>query len=262
MKRGSTELFDTFARHIKYVNKDIFLLVHDLLTEEIKNSYHALEYLIIKNIDAKLAKMVINTNDTVLNIGCGLPLNEIMFKSWGVKKIVGIDVNKDIIEKGKSHLRNFHIDDIELLVGDALNLDYPDNSFDVVVSFSAIEHIQGWENYEKWIKNMSRIAKRNVVLTTSNRKNQIVYFLSKLFPHSYYEYFFAPAQIQQLFKEYNLKITHFETSTLMCNEYIPFLSDKFRYNIYTLKFNLFLEQLRKKFFKNYGGRMGFIADKS
>ena len=205
--------------------------------------------------------MVIDKNDSVLNVGCGLPMNEIMFKSWGVKKVVGIDVDSDIVEKGKGWLKNLNIDGIDLHAGDALNIDYPDNSFDVVVSFSAIEHVHGWQNYEKWIESMSRVAKRNILLTTSNRKNWIISSLSKLFPHSYYVYFFTPKQIEGLLLEHNLKIAHFDTNTLICNEYIPFLPNKFKYNTYTLRLNLFLERVRRNLFKNYGGRMGFIGEK-
>mgnify|MGYP000486370653 CR=1 FL=1 len=249
------------ADTIQYINKRTLLIIYELLTEELRNSYHTLEYLFIKNIDTKLARVVINKNNSVLNVGCGLPINEIIFRSWGVKKVVGIDIDKEVIEKGKSWLQKLNIDNVELHVGDALNIDYPDNSFDVVVSFSAIEHVQGWKNYEKWIKEMSRVAKKYIVLTTSNRKNWIIYVLSKLFPHSYYEYFFTPEQIERLLLKHNLKIVHFETNTLMCNEYIP-LPDKFKYNILTLRLNIFLDQMREKFLKNYGGRMGFIGVKN
>lgn len=261
MGRDNKAILELFADNIKYTNKETFSIIYELLLKEVKTPYHALEYLFIKDIDAKLAKMAIDKNDSVLNVGCGLPLNEIMFKSWGVKKVVGIDVDKDVIEKGKSWLKNLNIDGIELRVGDALNIEYPDNAFDVVVSFSAIEHVQGWQNYEKWIENMSRVAKRDIVLTTSNRKNQIIYNLSKLFPHSYYEYFFTPRQIEGLFLKNNLKIVHFETNTLICNEYIPFLPNKFKYNTHILRLNVFLESVRGNFFKNYGGRMGFVGEK-
>jgi ubiquinone/menaquinone biosynthesis C-methylase UbiE len=249
-----------FAAKANRVEKDVFLPLYEHLLKETGSSIYALRYLIIKSIDSSLSRKVIREGDSVLNMGCGFPINEVMFKSWGAGKIASIDIDKSVIEKGKVWLRNLNIDDIELDVGDALNIGYPDNSFDVVVSFSAIEHVKGWENYEKWIAEMSRVAKRNVVLTTSNRKNRMLYFLSRF--HGGFEHFFTREEMERLFGQHNMSVVLFDANTLWYSNYLPFIPAKFKQNKYTLRLDLLVEKLtRLNAFKGCGGRMGFIAEK-
>lgn len=251
------DIAERFADKIEWVDKETFIRLCDLLLEEIGSPVHVLEYMNIKSIDARLAKMVVGKDDSILNVGCGLPINEIIFKSWGVKEVVGFDIDESVIEKGKRWTKDLNMD-VDLRVGDALNPGYPEGSFDIVVSFSAMEHVRGWHNYEKWIENMSKTARRNVVLTTSNRNNCLLYMLSRLVPHKYYEHFFSPKQIEELFLNRGVTLDHFETNTLMCNEYIP-LPRFVRYSKPALEFNLFLERLQQQHLKNCGARMGFIG---
>ena len=249
-----------FAAGANQVEKDVFLPIYEHLSQETRSSIYALRYLIIKSIDSSLSRKVIREGDSVLNIGCGFPMNEIMFKSWGAGRIVGIDVDKSVIEKGKVWLKDLNVDDIELHVGDALNIEYPDNSFDVVVSFSAIEHVKGWENYEKWVAEMSRVAKRDVVLTTSNRKNWLLYFLSRF---GGFEHFFTRKEIERLFSRHNVSVVLFDANTLWYSGYIPYIPGKFKSNRWTLQLDLFVEKLtRLNALRGCGGRMGLIGEKA
>lgn len=249
-----------FAAGANQVEEDVFLPIYEHLWKETRSSIYALRYLIIKSIDSSLSRKVIIEGDSVLNIGCGFPMNEVMFRSWGAGRIVGIDVDKSVIEKGKAWLKDLNVDDIELHVGDALNIGYPDNSFDVVVSFSAIEHVEGWGNYEKWIGEISRVAKRNIVLTTSNRKNRMLYFLSRF---GGFEHFFTREEIERLFSQHNARVVMFDTNTLWYTGYLPYIPDRLKSNKCTLRFDLSVEKLvRFDAFKGRGGRMGFIAEKT
>jgi ubiquinone/menaquinone biosynthesis C-methylase UbiE len=249
-----------FAARANQVEKDVFLPIYEHFLKETRSSIYALRYLIIKGIDSSLSRKVIKEGDSVLNVGCGFPINEVMFRSWAAGRIVGIDVDKSIIEKGKVWLNNLNINDVELHVGDALNLEYPDKSFDVVVSFSAIEHVRGWENWGKWIAEMSRVAKRNVVLITSNRKNRILCFLSRF--HSGFEHFFTREEIERLFGQHDMNVVLFDANTLWYSSYLPLIPAKLKLNKCTLRFDLLVEKLtRISALKGHGGRMGFIAEK-
>ena len=80
----------------------------------------------------------------VLNIGCAEPIDEMQF----VEKVdtwVALDINEKLIktaeEIAKSKLCPELFKKLEFIQGDATNLSFEDGSFDVVVSFSAIEHI-------------------------------------------------------------------------------------------------------------------------
>ena len=240
--------------------KDIILTIYEYLLKELKNPYLVIEYLFIRSIDIRLAKIAIERGDRVLNIGCGYPVAEIIFNSWGIKNIVGVDVDDKIIQKGREWLDESGVN-AELHQGDALFLDFPKKCFDVVLSFSAIEHVKGWENYERWIKNMGNTTKRRLVLTTSNRKNFILYLLGQLVRMEGYEHFFTRNEIENLLFKYGLKVTYFDTNTLWCSAYIPLIPTKFKFNKCTLSFDLLMEKLRKNVLKSWGGRMGFVAEK-
>ena len=226
-----------------------------------RNSYHTIEYLLIKSIDSRLSKMVVRKGGSVLNVGCGYPINEIIFSRWGAKKIVGIDVDKSVIREGEKILDELKIDNVELYVTDALNLDqhFPIRSFDVVVSFSAIEHVNGIQKYEEWIRNMSDLTKRHIVLTTSNKNSYVIFLMNRMFK-VYNELFLTPRTVKELLVKNNLRVTHFETNTLICYEYLP-LPFKLRYNKFSLKPNIFLNEMQRKLLKNIGGRMGFVCEK-
>lgn len=52
--------------------------------------------------------------------------------------VVGIDIDEPAIAYAASHFRR---DNLDFLAGDALNLPFPDNSFDVVVCSQVYEHV-------------------------------------------------------------------------------------------------------------------------
>jgi len=251
------------AARLNCVDREVLSVIYSSLLREFRNPYLTIEYLFIKSIDSKLAKMAIKKGDRVLNIGCGYPINEIIFHSWGIaERIVGIDVNSETIRKGQKWLNNLGINDVELYQRDALSLDFPRESFDVVVSFSAMEHVRGWQGYERWIENMSNIAKREIVLTTSNRRNIPLFLLGQLVRMEGYEHFFTPNEIENLLSRHGLEVTYFDTNTLWTMGYIPYLPGRLQYNPVTVAFDLLVEKLREKVLRRYGGRMGFIARKA
>ncbi|MDT8069965.1 MAG: class I SAM-dependent methyltransferase [Terriglobia bacterium] len=51
----------------------------------------------------------------------------------------------------------------------ALNIPFPDNSFDVVFSNSLIEHVGGWEDQQQCAREMSRVGKRLWIQTPNRR---------------------------------------------------------------------------------------------
>lgn len=253
----------TMAANASLVDKEVMVCIYNQLSKSIKNPYVIAEYLIIKSIDTRLAKKVIKKGDNVLNIGCGYPINEMIIRSWGIAdRIVGIDISEEKISSGTKWLNDLGIKNVELYQKDALSLAFPEKSFDVVLSFSAIEHVKGWANYEKWVKNMSSIAKREIVLTTSNKNNALLSFLGRIVKMDSYEHYFAPGEIEDLLTKYGYKVTDFETNTLWTSAYIPYLPGRIKINPITVGFDLTIEKLLGKILKSCGGRMGFIAKKT
>lgn len=84
-------------------------------------------------IDRILGKLNIS-NAKILNIGCGTGHNMEVISHYG--DVYVIDNNDKALELLPKDTY------IEKKVCDACNLDYPDNFFDIVVSFDVFEHIQ------------------------------------------------------------------------------------------------------------------------
>jgi len=97
---------------------------------------------------------------TILDVGCGRcsPLKDVRKKCYKV----GLDIYEPYISKSKK----LRIHD-EYVVGDARTLPFPSNSFDYVIAIEVIEHLTKSDGL-KMIKEMERIAKKKIILTTPN----------------------------------------------------------------------------------------------
>lgn len=115
-------------------------------------------------------------NAEVLEIGCGDGLNTILFGLQGVKRAVGIDLDLRLNrpdEQGESVRRlvdgvvkamgvSKSLDQclsslpVELLTMDATRIEFPDRSFDLLLSRSALEHIHPLEKLFAEIERVMR----------------------------------------------------------------------------------------------------------
>ena len=68
--------------------------------------------------------------EKILDVGCGVGI----FIQYAPERIMGIDINPANIEFCKSN-------GYKAAVGDALKLDFPDNSFDAVHSYACDDHV-------------------------------------------------------------------------------------------------------------------------
>jgi len=103
-------------------------------------------------------------NMVVLDIGCGARCGPWIL-SGVVSKVVGIDVSGEAISYC---LKNWSKDNISYLMADAVDLPFPDQSFDAVVSFEVIEHLDDCQQY---LAEVSRVLKPAgvFILSTPNR---------------------------------------------------------------------------------------------
>jgi len=134
------------------------------------------------NISLQLSKMLCDyallskvnlLNKKVLNIGCSEPVDEVYWVNL-VKEWHALDINEAAIEVARklaaealpSHLYS----KLKFIVGDVTNLEINDY-YDVVVSFSAIDHIPGKENRRKAVNEMCRVLKPGgyLILSVPNR---------------------------------------------------------------------------------------------
>jgi SAM-dependent methyltransferase len=113
-------------------------------------------------------------NKRVLNVGCFEPIDEIIWAGL-VKEWVAIDLSPTSIEVARqivgAQLPLRLVNKIKFRVMNAQKLDFRDERFDVVLSFSVIDHIPDPEIRYRAIHEMARVVKANgyVVLTVPNR---------------------------------------------------------------------------------------------
>lgn len=97
---------------------------------------------------------------TILDVGCGHHSSLIGIKKGSLK--VGLDHYEPYISKSRSQsVHDFYV------LGDARELPFEANSFDCALATEVLEHLDKQEG-SKMIKEMERVAKKKILLTTPN----------------------------------------------------------------------------------------------
>ena len=101
----------------------------------------------LDRINRKLKReLMLSFSDVVLDIGCDKG-DLVSFLRPFCKKIIGIDINKEVIERSKNK---------DLMVMDARKTNFSDNYFTKIVSSMTIEHIP---DLKKTFEEIDRIIK-------------------------------------------------------------------------------------------------------
>lgn len=185
----------------------------------------------------------------ILNIGCAQPRDEINFAPR-IKEWIAIDLNKDVIEVSReavSKTLNPELaSKIRFQVADATKLPFGNDTFDIVVSFSTIDHIFSSGGRKKAIKEMSRVVKKGgyVIITVPNKLNFAYWFWSKKKTQAGYEYCFFPWELKRYLKEAKLKPLKFTSN-------------------FKISLGIWLDFLRLLFLpiEYFGFRMGYLSQK-
>lgn len=101
----------------------------------------------------------------ILDIGCGAGHGSYKLAKKGFKKVHGVDVSGDAIAYAKE---NWHLDNVEFSVGDAMSMPFKDNTFDIVTGFEVFEHLTDWR---KFLSEIKRVLKPSgmVYISTPNK---------------------------------------------------------------------------------------------
>jgi ubiquinone/menaquinone biosynthesis C-methylase UbiE len=79
-----------------------------------------------------------------LEIGCGRGIGvELILEKLGASSVCAVDLDPKMVELAAQHTSRFG-SRVELKVGDAAALPYPDAAFDAVFDFGIIHHISDW----------------------------------------------------------------------------------------------------------------------
>ncbi len=94
-----------------------------------------------------LQNLEVKKTDKLLDVGCGTAFYLSLFPC----KKTGIDPSKELLKQAN----------IPVIQGKAEALPFPDNSFDIVISLTAIHHADP----KKAVAEMFRVAKRDLVIS-------------------------------------------------------------------------------------------------
>ena len=126
----------------------------------------------------------------VLDAGCGTAYGSAIMAHAGALEVVGVDLAHHVLDAVRPRMPSR----VALEVADVGDLPFDDHSFDVVVCFEVIEHV---EDTERVLAELARVLASNGVLAISS-PNRDVYVSGN--PHHRYE--FVPDELDEALKRH------------------------------------------------------------
>ncbi|MGA3291486.1 MAG: class I SAM-dependent methyltransferase [Candidatus Bathyarchaeia archaeon] len=170
----------------------------------------------IKSIDRKLSSVFIKPGCTFCDVGGSGGIDAIPFAEAGAQGVI-IDIDTKSLKRGRDKTKQIKLHKISFICASATALPFSTETFDLVTSFSVIDHLPSKTDAREAIKEFSRVTKHNghVVVTIPNK----IFFLgtimmaSKKFlqPDSFFEQRFTPKELISYFSEFGLKITNYDS---------------------------------------------------
>jgi MPBQ/MSBQ methyltransferase len=113
----------------------------------------------------------------ILDCGCGIGgTSRYLAKKLGDKgDVTGITLSKEQVKRGMQLAKERDIPNVELRVMDALNMEFPDNTFDIVWACESGEHMPDKKRY---VEEMTRVLKpggKIVIATWCQRDGEFKY---------------------------------------------------------------------------------------
>jgi ubiquinone/menaquinone biosynthesis C-methylase UbiE len=114
--------------------------------------------LIQKRLEApRLRRLCNGTSDAILEIGCGQGAGaKIIYDLFRPTEYVGIDLDPKMVDRARRRQRG--LGNAQFLQGDAAQLPFADDSFDLAVDFGIIHHIPNWQAA---LSELRRTLKKN-----------------------------------------------------------------------------------------------------
>ena len=108
----------------------------------------------------------LHKGNSVLDVGFGLGYGLTILSIYA-ESVTGIDVDKKCVEYCQESLSGRNPKLICLKQYDGYNIPFADNHFDLVTCIDVLEHV---ENYERFLKELLRVSKKGVFISTPNRR--------------------------------------------------------------------------------------------
>lgn len=133
--------------------KDFYSTYHDQIASKRFNSPYWLRRYVHRQIHAQFLPYV-KPGDRVLDAGCGEGVLSCLVAQKQIQ-VTGVDLSAPNLEGATKMARSWGVQPT-FMQGDAENLPFPDNSFDVVISSHVLEHLP---NIDKGLAEIYRITR-------------------------------------------------------------------------------------------------------
>ena len=154
--------------------------------DDISKRYDNLNQILTFGLHKRWRNRAINLIDNnpkkILDIATGTADFAIAAINLNPKKIIGIDISKQMIEIGNEKIKKNNISNkIDLIVADSENIPFPDNYFDAVtIGFG----VRNFENLDKAMSEAYRVLKKNgciVIMEPSIKNNKALKVLFEIY---------------------------------------------------------------------------------
>lgn len=137
--------------------------------------------------------------DSVIEAGCGLGYTSKIFQSFG-KNYIGIDISPDAV----NYCLNKGLNVIQKNMNDV------NETYDMVFSDGMLEHFL---NFEPYVKKMTEISKKYVMLIQPNHESCVgktLVFLSELLKNNVnvFEYNYRIKDFEEIFQKYSFNLIY------------------------------------------------------
>jgi ubiquinone/menaquinone biosynthesis C-methylase UbiE len=116
----------------------------------------------LREIEINAISKYLKDGTTVLDVGCGNGYSTLRFAERHEIQISGIDFSEEMINFSEQSLKRSASTlkgSVSFSVQDVLSLDFPENSFDIVITERCLQNLSSWELQCKAIINISRVLK-------------------------------------------------------------------------------------------------------
>lgn len=112
------------------------------------------------------AKQFVKNGMSVLDAACGMGYGSYLLATMGCR-VTGVDVSSDALDHARNHYSH---NGLSYTKSDCRNLDFPDEFFDVYISFETIEHFLEQDQY---LREAKRVLKKGGVFICSTPNKDI-----------------------------------------------------------------------------------------
>ncbi len=125
-----------------------------------------------RNVGVELLQL--KSDEKLLEVGVGTGLSLPLYPKSS--EIIGIDISSKMLEKAEEKVRSLHLENVDLTVMNAQEMEFPDNSFDCV---TACYVVSAAPDPQKVVSEICRVCKPNGRIVFINHFKSQNFFLAK-----------------------------------------------------------------------------------